>query len=195
MPTGIEVLEQGRAFLEAGELGKAIEAFKQAADSGVADGFVQLAEVEFRRGNQAASNAYMRQAEALAAAGDAIANLSCSLAYQVLGLGEGSFEEHAQKARHYLRRAAELGDAVSQVMLAQQLLFGLNGETRDEEEYFVWIWRAIDQGLDEAITGHVENMLNLERAIEPRAMIKLEDLAARSERARKLLQKVKSSRT
>lgn len=192
MHPGIEALERGWALLRAGSLDEAAEAFKLAADGGIAEGFVQLAEVEFRRGNQAASNAYLRQAEALAEAGDARANLSCSFAYQ-LARGEGSFEEQEQKARHYLRRAAELGDAVSQVMLAQNLLFGLNGETRDEAQYFEWIWRAIDQDLEEAVTGHVENMLNLEREIEPRAMAKLEELAARSERAKKLLHKIRSS--
>jgi TPR repeat protein len=192
MHPGIEALERGWALLRAGSVDEAAEAFKLAADSGIAEGYVQLAEVESRRGNQTASDAYLRQAEALAEAGDALANLSCSLAYQ-LARGKGSFEEQQQKANDYLRRAAELGEAVAQAMLAQNLLFGLNGETRNEAQYFVWIWRAIDQGLDEALEGHVENMLNLEREIEPRAIAKLEELAARSERAKKLLRKAKSS--
>lgn len=177
------------ALLEAGSTADAVEAFKLAAESGVAEGYVQLARVEVERGDHEAACGWMRKAEMLAEQGDAAANLSCSLAYQ-LAYGDGSLEELEQKARFFLRRAAQLGNPVAQGMLAQQVLWGLNGEARDEHEYETWISRAIEQGLDEAVIVHVQNRLALKRAIEPPLMMKLEELATRSEQAKQWLQKV-----
>lgn len=189
MASGLQALEKGLALLEAGSISEAVEAFKSAAESGVAEGCIQLARVEIERGNDEAACGWMHKAETLAEEGDALANLGCSLAYQ-LAYGEGSLDEQEQKARFFLRRAAELGNPVAQSMLAQQVLWGLNGEVRDEREYEMWISRAIEQGLDEAVITHVQNRLSLKRDVEPAVMMKLEELAARSEQAKTLLQKV-----
>lgn len=186
MASGLEALQKGIALLEAGSFAGAVEAFKLAGEGGVAEGYVELARVEIERGDHEAAHEYMRKAETLAEQGDAVANLSCSLAYQ-LAYGEGSLEQLEEKARYFLRRAAELGNPIAQSMLAQQLLWGLNGEVQDEHQYEKWIWRAIEQGLDEAVINHVRNMQDLKRDIEPRLVTKLEELAARSEQARKLL--------
>lgn len=189
MASGLQALEKGLALLEAGSISDAVEAFKSAAESGVAEGYIQLARVEIERGNDEAARGWMHKAETLAEEGDALANLGCSLAYQ-LAYGEGSFDEQARKARFFLRRAAELGNPVAQCLLAEQMLWGLNGEAQDEREYEVWISRAIEQGLDDAVITHVQNRLRLKRDIEPALMMKLEELATRSTQAKKLLQGV-----
>jgi TPR repeat protein len=122
MELGLQDLQRGMALLEAGSTADAIDAFKSAAESGFAEGYVQLARAEIERGNHDAARNYMQHAEALAERGDALANLSCSLAYQ-MAYGEGSLAQQEEKARYFLRRAAELGNPVAQCMLAQQLLW------------------------------------------------------------------------
>jgi len=54
----------------------------------------------------------------------------------------------------------------------------------------MWISRAIDQGLDDAVISHVQNMLDMNRTIEPALMTKLEEVATHSNPAKELLQKV-----
>jgi len=127
---GQEVWEEGVALREAGRISEAIEAFKTAAESGNAAGYVDLAGVEDDRGNYEEARNWMRKAEDLAAQGDAFANLACSLAYR-LGRGyEGTFEEQEQKARLFLRRSAELGNPAAQIVLANQVLRGVDGERK-----------------------------------------------------------------
>lgn len=188
MALGFDALQRGKVLVAAGSTADAVEAFKSAGESGLAEGYIELAVIEIDRGNREGARGWMQKAEALAERGDALANLSCSLAHQ-LGYGEGSFEEEEQRARFFLRKAAELGNPVAQSMLAQQLLWGLNGEERNEREYETWISRAMEQGLPEAVITHVENRLQLKRDIEPAAMMKLEELATHSKQAKTLLQK------
>jgi hypothetical protein len=78
-------------------------------------------------------------------------------------------------------------------MLANQLLWGLNGDVQDEQQYMTWIWRAIEQGLDEAVISHTKNMLDRGRGLEPRFLTRLQVLATRSEEARELLRKIAPS--
>ena len=130
----------------------------------------------------------MLKAEALAEQGDALANLSCSVAYQ--GFAGGGHEQQERKANFFLRRAAELGHPGAQHYLAQHLLWGLNGVERNEREYEIWISRAIEQGDETALIEHIENRRKLKREIEPSLMTKLEVLATRSERAGELLRKI-----
>lgn len=188
MIAGLDALQRGKALREAGSIADAIQAFKSAGESGLAEGYIELAVLEIDRGNREGARGWMQKAEAIAEKGDALANLSCSLAHQ-LGYGEGSFEEEETKARVFLRRAAELGNPAAQSMLAQQLLWGLNGERQDEGEYEIWISKAIDHGLPEAVITHVQNRLRQKRDIEQTVMLKLEELATHSEQARTLLHK------
>lgn len=188
MIAGFDALQRGKALREVGSIAEAIEAFKSAGESGLAEGYIELAALEINRGNREGARGWIQKAEAIAENGDALANLSCSLAHQ-LGYGEGSFEKEETKARLFLRRAAELGNPVAQSMLAQQLLWGLNGEKQDEREYEIWMSRAIDQGLPEAVITHVQNRLRQKRDIEQTVMSKLEELAKHSEQAKTLIQK------
>lgn len=192
MTSGLEALQKGMQLREAGLIPEAAHAFRKAAESGIAEGFIQLARIELERGDRATAHALMRKAELLAKRGDAFANLCCSLAYQ-LGYGEGTVEMQGSKARHFLRRAAELNSAMAQTMLAQQLLWGLNGEVRDESEYEKWILKAVAQGFEDAIVTHVRNILHLGREIDASLIGKLENLAPRSKHARELLERIKHS--
>lgn len=191
--SGYDHLRRGQALFDAGEIAGAVEAFKAAAESGIAQGYIELANVEIERGDRQAARAWIQKAEVLAEQGDALAGLSCSVAHQ-MGYGGGTFEEEEQKARYFLRKAAELGNPVAQSMLAQHLLWGLNGEEKNEEEYEVWIHRAIEQDLDEAIITHIQNRRHFKRDIEPGVTKKLEELATRSKEARTLLREVTGSK-
>jgi TPR repeat protein len=187
---GHEAWEEGIALRDAGRVSEAIEAFKVAAESGNAAGYIDLASIEDDRGNYEAARNWMRKAKDLAIQGDAFANLACSLAYR-LGRGyEGTFEEQEQKAQFFLRRSAELGNPAAQIVLANNVLRGVDGETQNEQEYEMWILRAIGQGVDDAVISHVQNMLDLNRTIEPALVTKLEEVAAHSESAKELLQKL-----
>jgi len=184
-------VNKGVGLREIGRTEQAIVAFKSAAESGHAMGYIELANIAHSEGDENAEREWMLKAEALAAQPDeragALSNLACSLACQI-GVGQTDFDEAERKARAYLRKAAELGNLAAQVMLAQQLLFGLNGEAVNEAEYETWMTRAIEQGDEHALITHVKNRLHKERDVEPDLISKLEERASDSRRARQLLQ-------
>ncbi|MBO0754684.1 MAG: sel1 repeat family protein [Bradyrhizobiaceae bacterium] len=186
----LKAWEEGQTLYDAGRISEALEVFKAAAENGDPAGYIGLALIEDDQGNDQAALNWMRKVQNLAEQGGSFANLACSLALQMGRGSEGSIEEQEQKARFFMRRSAELGNPVAQTMLAQRVLWGLNGEPRNEQEYEIWISRAIRQGLDEAVITHVKNRLHFNRAIEPALMKRLEELAMRSEHARELLGKV-----
>lgn len=186
----LKAWEEGQTLYDAGRISEALEVFKAAAENGDPAGYIGLALIEDDQGNDQAALNWMRKVQNLAEQGGSFANLACSLALQMGRGSEGSIEEQEQKARFFMRRSAELGNPVAQTMLAQRVLWGLNGEPRNEQEYEIWISRAIRQGLDEAVITHVKNRLHFNRAIEPALMKRLEELAMRSEQARELLGKV-----
>lgn len=188
--SGVSDLQKGRELLDSGSIVEAIAVLQTAASAGIAEACVELARAEIQRGDEDAARVWIRRAEELAEQGDAAANLSCHLAYQ-MRYGEGDYDQQDERARYFLRRAAELGNPVAQTMYAQQLLLGLNGETVDEAGYDKWIREAIDQEFDQAIVTHVKNCLRRKVALDPSVKLKLEKLADRFEEARKLLQTVR----
>jgi TPR repeat protein len=193
MQAGLDNLDRGLDLLDNGHsIAEAVEAFRSAARQGVAEGYMQLARLERQGGNEGAALDLIGQVEDMAARGDAMANLSLSI-FHDWAEGEGSPQEQEHKSLHYLRRSSELGNPMAQLMLAQALRRGYAGAGPDAEGYELWIARAIEHGLAEAVLTHSRHCLELGRDIEPALMARLKALAPPySEEAAELLQRIGS---
>lgn len=186
---GLDDLERGLdLLLNGGSAVEAADAFRSAARHGVAEAYLQLARLERENGNDAAVRDLVAQVEGLASQGDALANLSMALFHEFKE-GDGDFDEEERKSRRYMRQAAELGHPVAQLMLAQRLHLGLEGEAEDQSAYEIWIMRAIEQGLGEAVITYCRNRLNSEQDLEPWMLTKLKELASQSEEAQDVLKR------
>jgi TPR repeat protein len=191
---GIDDLERGLdLLLSGGSVEEATKAFQSAARKGLAEGYLQLARLERENGNEGAACDHIRHVEGLAERGDAFANLSMAI-FHMFGEGNGSSEEEEQKSVRSMRRAAELGNPVAQLNLAQRLFRGLEGEAEDRDAYEIWIGRAIEQGLLEAVIVYSRNRLELKQDFEPWLLSNLKVLASESEEARELLEKATGDR-
>jgi len=191
---GLDDLERGLdPLLSGGSVAEAVKAFQSAARQGIPEGYLQLARLERENGNEGAARDLIRQVEVLAEQEDAFANLSMAI-FHDWKEGNGSSDEEEQKCERYLRRAAELGHPMAQHMLAQRLFRGSEGVAQDREAYEVWIMRAIEQGLPDAVVEHARNRLYSDQALEPWLLEKLKALASEWEEAGELLQEVAAYR-
>jgi TPR repeat protein len=185
---GLDDLDRGLdLLLSGGSAAEAAEAFQSAARHGIPEGYLQLARLERENGNEGAARDLIRQVEVLAEQGDAFANLSMHT-FHFFGEGNGSPDEEQRKDAHYLRRAAELGHAVAQHMLAQRLFRGSEGVAQDRDAYEVWIMRAIEQGLPDAVVEHARNRMTLEQELEPWLLDRLRELVPQWGEAREVFE-------
>ncbi|WP_144187150.1 hypothetical protein [Elioraea rosea] len=83
---GLDALEKGMRLREEGKLTEAEHAFAVAAPHGIAEGWIQLAQIQEGRGEAELARLSIREAEKLAEQGDTLANSSRSLVY-VIGHG------------------------------------------------------------------------------------------------------------
>jgi TPR repeat protein len=191
---GLDDLERGLdLLLSGGSVAEAVKAFQSAARHGIPEGYLQLARLERENGNEGAARDLIGQVEVLAEQGDAFVNLSMAI-FHDWKEGNASSDEEEQKCGRYLRRAAELGHPMAQHMLAQRLFRGNEGVVQDRDAYEVWIMRAIEQGLPDAVVEHARNRLYSDQALEPWLLEKLKALASEWEEAGELLQEVAAYR-
>ncbi len=189
MTTRTELLDRATSLLEAGATDEAISLLRDAAGKGWAEACLELAQIERGRGNAVAAQAHVKEAEAIASTGDAFANFVCYLAFEGL-FGEEDWDDQERKAKSYLRKAAELGLSSAQIILASHLLWGSNGTTQDEAEYYRWITAAMKED-GRAILAHVGNMMKLGRPVEDEIRMDLERMATSHEGARRMLRKLR----
>jgi TPR repeat protein len=174
--------QKAQALRDAGEVDAAMALFEEMGPHG----YTELAWIEAERGNDDLAAAWMAKAEAHAKAGDAMTNFLCHLAYRWRRVphrhgddyDDAEQERLDSKARHFLRRAAELGDVGAQMTLAQYLRSNSNGFAKDRAASEYWMARAVAEGGDNMFLIQVETRFRDQRPVDPAWIPRLEELAA-----------------
>src|SRR5262245_24281696 len=95
-----ELLNRGIRLLEAGDADGAKMLLLQAADAGIAQAYLNLANQAFVEGRKEQAQSFVEKMEELACANDPIAHLCCHFAYETL-LGVGSPREQREKSNYH----------------------------------------------------------------------------------------------
>lgn len=189
-----QLLQRALELLKNGNSESARPLLEEAGAAGSVRAFTELAYISRTNGDRDAARHHMARAAKLADDNeDGIGHLDCALAYQV-GNGGCGLDEAFDRAREHFEKAAKLDISTAQVLLAHEYLLGLNGAKVDRGKYDYWITRAIELGDDDALLGHIENLLKLGEPISDDMKTRLGQTTSQAERARTLLSRVTSRR-
>jgi hypothetical protein len=185
-----QLLQRALDLLKNNDSGSGQQLLEDAGAAGSVQAFTELAYLNRSRGDMAAADRYMARAAKLADDNkDGFGHLDCALAYQI-GNSSCGHEESSARAREHLEKAAKLNISGAQKLLAHEHLLGLNGAEIDRGKYDYWIARAIELGDDDALLGHIENLLKLGEPVSDELRMRLSQNTTQPERTRKLQRKV-----